>query len=123
MIPLAPIWNDGLPIIQSQNPEIKNSQIKIGNAIFLYTENNSPPRINIGYELLNKWVRSLWIKGENKSPLNPFSVCGDTPNVTNDKSNCSSISFTNHITKRNRNGINKMLKISFFSDVFTLNIK
>ena len=123
MMPLAPIWNDGLPIIQSQNPEIKNSQTKICNAILRYTENNNPPRINIGYELLNRCVRSLWIKGENKIPLNPFDVCGDTPNSINDKSNCNSIILTNHIAKRNRNGTNNVLKISDFSDLFMLNIK
>ena len=62
-------------------------------------------------------------KGENKIPFNPCDVCGDTPNLINDKSNCSSISFTNQIAKRNRAGINKMLRSSFFSDFFISKIK
>ena len=60
--------------------------------------------LNKGMELLNKWLKSPWIKGEETMPNSPVSFLGKIPYRTKFNSRAYCIKWTPPINTMNSTG-------------------
>ena len=73
-----------------------------------------------GTELLNKCLKSAWIKGEVSMPISPLNFLGKTPYGTKETSNTKAKRCTNPIIPTNTVGKMIAIKILFFSNLSKL---